>query len=427
MNNRKLLFVTYGGGHADIVARLVRKIELYASLEYSILALTTAGSIFDRYGIAYKRCSDYFPIRGYESAKGIGKKLSADIWYPSSGIPYDDSCAYLGVSMVDLINMVGEQKAWKLYEESGRKVFFPTGFINHVLDVERPDLVITTCYTRMEKAAVVVARRHNITSILIEDLLGYSLLGERSLDSSELVVKPDALPDHVIVLNDYVRQRFLQAGLDTERVHALGQPVFSEWVEQYESVMPVDDLVRLSEAGRPVITYVSPARRDVLYEQSMHMVQLAVKNPDWIVCIKLHPSVSVGEFESRIDSLPENVCLLQGEDILSVVKISDVVLIFRSTVGLLCIFCGVPLIVMDKSGEPEIIPYLSYGGARLVNRYEELERTVVEALKQRDDEKLSRRASSPVFENPPNAAENILSFFASSPPRCDINGNWINE
>ena len=107
----RLLFVTYGGGHIDIVVRLLPWLDRLEDVEVRILALTTAAPRLEQTEWKFKRCIDYLPLSGYEKAMEIGRELSQNLvgvtsggkWDDSLGISFEETCAYLGVSMVDLI------------------------------------------------------------------------------------------------------------------------------------------------------------------------------------------------------------------------------------------------------------------------------------------------------------------------------------
>lgn len=407
----RFLFVTYGGGHVDIVLRLLPHLERLPGIEVRVLALTTAGPRIAQASYEALGCRDYLPLAGYERALDLGAELSKGLWDATSGIPWEESCAYLGVSMIDLITEVGEAEARRRYAQQGRKAFCPTNFLQQVLQQERPHLVITTCHVRMERAAVLATRALGITSVRIEDLFGYSLLGERGIDQEPELLPEGEWPDQVVVLNGEVKRRLVAAGLPERQIHPLGQPVLSEWLEQFEHTAPSPNLVDWRTAGRPVVTYATPARRDVLYRQADAMLALAKQHPEWGLCIKLHPSVGRGEFESRYPQLPDNLRLLVEEDILPIVRASDLVVIFRSTVGLLCLSGGVPLLVVDDTGETEVMPYVSSGSAHGIDKLELLEEIIVELLEQRhsgDD-----RLIAPLFDNPLGATERIAAWLAT--------------
>jgi hypothetical protein len=111
----------------------------------TVLALSTAVSGLRRAGEPCRTPLDYLPLAGYEQAMALGAELSAPLWDASSQVTWDDSCAYLGLTMLDLIGACGDAEAWRRYEELGRQAFCPTRFPTHVLAQENPGLVVTTC------------------------------------------------------------------------------------------------------------------------------------------------------------------------------------------------------------------------------------------------------------------------------------------
>ena len=135
---------------------------------------------------------------------------------------------------------------------------------------------------------------------------------------------------------------------------------------------------------------------------------MAKRRPEWGICIKLHPSVGLGEFLAYYPKLPRNVRVLSEKDILPVVKASTVVVIFRSTVGLLCLSSGVPLLVVDDTGEPEVMPYVSSGAARGLASLDKLEQTLAEMLA--DEQPNNHNFVSPLFEIPAGASERIAQW-----------------
>jgi hypothetical protein len=128
--------------------------------------------------------------------------------------------------------------------------------------------------------------------------------------------------------------------------------------------------------------------------------------------VKLHPSVPADEFRSRFPRLPGNARLLWREDIRQVIRISDLLVTFRSTVGLLAALAGKPLITLDCTGEPDQVPYVSEGIATGVHRYEDLPGAVEAALGH------PRRPppEGGAFENPPGAAARVLEVLAGRSP-----------
>jgi hypothetical protein len=395
----------------DIVLRLLPYLDR-VGISFKVLALTTAGPHMLKAGYSeFRSCRYYLPRPDYEQAMAVGAELSSGLWDATSGIPWEESCAYLGISMIDLIAELGETEARCRYQVEGRKIFCPVRFVTGVLLAEQPRMVVTTCHVRMERATVLAARDLEIPSVRIDDLFGYSLLKKYNCGSTEELLPESEWPDHVVVLNEEIRQRLTTAGFPSARIHPLGQPVFSEWLEQFEHVAPSSSLADWCAQGRPIISYVTPARRDVLGQQMQSIIKAARLHPEWGICIKLHPSIGRGEFDALFAQKPDNLRLIVDEDILPVVRASDLVLIFRSTVGILCLATGVPLLVLDSTGEPEAMPYVSSGAVRSLSNLDKLSETIETVLAHGASD--SEKEVLPLFMSPAGATGRIANWLAS--------------
>lgn len=413
---KKILFVTYGGSHADLVASLIPAVRNHTGLDYQILALTIAGQKLEPLKCQFKRCKDYLPMAGYEKALQIGKILSKKIWDETSGIPFEDSCAYLGISMMDLIYVRGEKAAWDEYHEVGRKAFLSTNFLQRVLDLENPDIVITTCNVRMERAAHLSALKAGILSVRIEDLLGYSVMGENPITSTEPELPKAEWPDRIIVPNEFTRKRMLSAGFEEWRVVALGQPFLSQWLEDSQSKENKACRQRLFDSKKPKITYIMPGRKDVLFDQASALIQLAKRRSDWEFLFKLHPGVPKKVFYSHAPDLPNNISLIYGGNLREIVNQTRLMITFKSTVGYLGLLSGVPLIILNCTGEPNILPYVSEGMATGVYSYEEMEYAIEQNLA--NDHPVDMKSN--ILEIQTGAAQRIADFLANLPTKKNV-------
>ncbi len=401
----KILFVTYGGGHADIVARIIPYLKQFNNVSCHVLALTTAVNILDRHHIKYKKCSDYLTTTGYHSALEIGDKLSRPIWHSSTGIEYSDSCAYMGISMLDLMNELGEHEAIKQYDKLGRKAFLPWSFLERVIKIESPDIVVTTCNVRMEKAAIIAANKNDIPSILIDDLFGYSLCGFTSLEHCKISSKVEHLPKNIFVLNDFVKNRLLKAKSLLTDVYVTGQPVFSELSRDLEKTQLQEKYKLLKQKNKYVVTYAAPGKIDVFKSQLSELKQLVAIRRDIHFIIKLHPSISIDcEVQDELDSFPNNSSVTHKDDVLQSLKISDVIIVYRSTVGLQAIFSGKKLLVWGNWEDTKLLPYEQSYNARYAKNIEQLSTELEKSLKSVDDDFTDE---SEVFFNTPNALQNI--------------------
>ena len=414
MTGPRILFVSYGGGHIDIVARVWQALGAEGQGQARLLALTTAAPAAARRAIAHSRCVDYLPSPDYAAASEIGAALSEGIWTAASGIAWEDSCAYMGVSMCDLIADLGEEGARAAFDAKGRAAFCPRRFLGHVMDRERPDIVVTTCNVRMERAAHLEAQRRAIRSVRIEDLFGYSLLGPYSDARAPKLVDSTDWPDDLVVMNDHVARTVVRHGFPATRVRVLGQPVLSDWAASYAGAKIADALVDWATGANPVIVYVAPPDRETLSAHGAAFQALASRRSDLRICLKMHPSVSVETFGQICPGqVPGNLRVLDREDIITVIRAADLTVVNNSTAGLLAAMSGKPMLVLNTSGQAEVIPYVASGVAERVDQLNALEAQIDGALEDQARAKTETGLMPPVpemFQSQPDAARRIASW-----------------
>ena len=409
----RIMFVTYGGGHADIVARLVPALGARGLPRPSVLALTTAPLLLSKAGVGFRRCGDHLPMPGYDDALAHGADLAKDLWSEGSDVPWDETCAYLGVSFCDLARDKGMGPAQALYAERGRKAFCPVHFMTEVLRREQPDIVVTTCHVRMERAATIAARRLGIRTVLIEDLLGYSLLGPYAHGAQGRLIDAAEWPDMAVVMNGAVKEILADNGFPQARINPLGQPVFSDWKRDFADAAPCDPFT-VSRGRRPLVTYMTTPQPEILHPQSRFLIALARHRTDIDFVIKLHPSTAEAGYRDAFGPFPENLRVLSQEPALNVVKASDLVMLYRSTVGVLCLLSATPMIVWDTTGTPEVLPYASSGAAELAASDDALEPLMDRMLSERG----GRRAAAPhpLFDAADDASGDIAAWLAAGAP-----------
>ncbi len=401
----KLLFITYGGGHADLVARIIPYIDQFENISCHVLALSTAGVILERFHIKYKTCADYINVTGYQSALKIGDKLSQPLWHPSSGINYNDSCAYMGVSMCDLIEELGDGEAQKQYAKLGRKVFLPVRFLEKVIKAEAPDVVVTTCNVRMEKAAIIAANNNNIPSLLIDDLFGYSLCGMTRVENCEITSKTGHLPRYIFVLNEFVKNRLLKANFPLHAISVTGQPVFSELRRDLDRLELNERYKTIRRNYEFVVTYAAPGKIDVLKSQLKELKQLVAQKQSIYFILKLHPSTSItSDIQEVLDSFTKNSTVSHKDDVLYSLKVSDVVIVYRSTVGLQAIFSGKKLIIWGAKSDTGILPYDRSINANFAEELGQLSNALDKSLESVSQDSAEENE---IFYNTPNALQNI--------------------
>tara|TARA_R110002012_G_scaffold47399_1_gene124214 strand:- start:21710 stop:22969 length:1260 start_codon:yes stop_codon:yes gene_type:complete len=413
VEGRRILFVTYGGGHVEIVSHLLTALAERNMPKPAVLALTAALARLKGGYCEMRRCADYLPIEGYEEAWEKGANLAHTVWTEGSVVTWEETCAYLGISICDLERSEGKKAAQALYAQYGRKAFCPVHFMQEVLKREQPDILVTTCHVRMERAAIIAARNLGVRSVLIEDLLGYSLLGEYPYGQPGNLIDRAEWPDRVVSLNGAVKQIIEENGYPGNRVLPLGQPVFSNWRAEYDFVEP--PALFEGTGTKPVVTWMCAGSSEYYIPQSVIWLDIARRRRDLNFVIKLHPSNSTSDFIQAYGPFPENLRVLSEEPALNIVKASDLVVIFRSTVGMLCMMMAKPMIVWDTTGMPEVLPYVASGAAEPARRDDELEPLIDKILQERGESRVS--PPHPLFNVPDRAADRIVDWLVSGAPQ----------
>src|SRR5262245_36054585 len=197
----KALFVTYGGGHVNMVIPTVRELERRGGWDVSVLGLTTARLALRAAGISAFGFADLVAA-GDVDVLTLGRELLAGNHAADKGVEERESIAYLGLCYADLRERLGPGEAARLYAERGRQGFLPIGPLRGLLEREAPDVVVATSSPRAERAALLAARELGIPAVLMIDLFGLEW---------DFLEDPD-YADRVLVISEWTKRRFAERG-----------------------------------------------------------------------------------------------------------------------------------------------------------------------------------------------------------------------
>lgn len=221
---KKVLFVTYGGGHAQMVLPVVQWLARYMALKIQVLALTTAAPVFVNAGVDVLGFRDF--VRPEDAAALVwGESLLEG--NTSVQVAHDESIAYLGLSYVDLEQRLGVSAAADAYAQFGRQSLRPLGVLRRILEQLVPDVVVTTNSPRAERAAIEAAGLMGIPSVCMVDMF--------AVDEIAWIGQP-GYARRVCVLNNAVAQRLVAHGRRADEICVTGNPAFdalnaSLWVD----------------------------------------------------------------------------------------------------------------------------------------------------------------------------------------------------
>ena len=217
-----------------------------------------------------------------------------------------------------------------------------------------------------------------------------------------------------VVMNAALKEIVVRNGFPAHRVEPLGQPVFSEWKAHYFSTKPTE-LFESIPVPKPVVTYMATPQENILRAHSKTWIALARRRPDINFAIKLHPSTAETIYRQHYGPFPDNLRVLSKDPALNLVKASDLIVLFRSTVGVLCLMTSTPMIVWDTTGEDEFLPYVTSGAAQIAQDDTDLEPLIDRMLKATSS---GRPPPHYLFDISDDAPRQIASWLRAGAPEC---------
>ncbi|MGJ0288445.1 hypothetical protein [Aliarcobacter cryaerophilus] len=333
----KVLFVSYGGGHINIINEVIKEIIKYKNIDFKVLALTTAYdksvSLFSNKYI--KKISDYKDLfkKDIEEINYYGSLILEDNYNASSGISKEDTLIYLGLSMFELVQTHGEQKAFDLYNKKKRQAFLPVNIMKKILEYEDISLVVTTTSPRFEEASLTAANELGIETIQILDLFG------------ELYPLPRA--NHIICMNNYISESLKKQGLIKNKYYHFGQPAIEKTVKNILSVDKVIIKNKLELNSNKTLLYATQkpniynedfsyhnfAGYETINDNIFSIFEFLYEKYNINILVRLHPNEDFNDYKKWFDKYNfvqyiNNKCNLEES-----LAICDVLLNQASTVS----------------------------------------------------------------------------------------------
>lgn len=372
---KKALFVSYGGGHVAMVIPVLRELQRRGGWTLTIMGLTTAGPSLTKAG---------FPCLGFRNlvlpedaeALRIGEKLATGNHTEGLGIAPEESFAYLGLSYADLEKRVGAAEASRRYAQEGRRAFLPIGPMERLLDRTQPDVVVATNSPRSEEAVLRTSVRRKIPSLCIVDLLFPEGIYEDTINEFLAV---SGYASRLAVFSEHLKRWLTDRGWTPEHIVATGNPAFDELADP--GLTPRAEHLRRERGwtDKKVVLWASqPEPRDpeLPHKILRTLLGIMVRHPEWHLIHRKHPSEPV-----QTGELPMNASRSDSRDELALqLSAIDAVVTMTSTVGIQGVVRNKPLVKIRLSQFDKTMPYEAMGVALPVDRLEDLEARLTEAL-----------------------------------------------
>ncbi len=367
---KKIVLVTYGGGHVNMLLPVIRQLSVEPNIELCILALTTAGSVLEREGIDYLGFRDLLSDSDNEAVK-MGIRLVGPA-VECSPVGYDESVAYMGLSYLDMEKRLGKRTANELFQKNGRQSFYQLTIMEKFLIHQKPDLVIATNSPRCEKAALDAAGNLNIASICLVDLF--------ALQESQWISE-NTYASKVCVLSEYVKKILVEKGRRAKDVVVTGNPAFDPLSTLDENMLRQkarkawgcsdnERIILWASSVEPAIHPFTNRKGDITLPARVldELVKVTNSSSQYRLVIRPHPSEQVPNLAGS-----NNVFIsTQEQSIEEVLAAVDVVVIFASTVGIQAAYLKKPLVNIRLSVFADDAPYDEMGLSVPVYKLEEL-------------------------------------------------------
>jgi hypothetical protein len=348
--SKKVLFVTYGGGHIAMVLPVIRAVRaLDPSVECVLLALTTGHRRAQTEGMQALGYKDFLHLVDSDKALEWGAQLHRHNQSPD--VSDEESQAYLGINYLDLVAQHGAEGAATLYAEKGRYAFLPLRFMQRLIEHVAPDAVVATNSPRSEEAALRVAINMGIPSIALVDLFG--------LDSDPFVLR-NVKPDWTCVLAESVRERLVAQAFSADSVKVTGNPAFDGLIAPSVHAQASEFLTRQGWQKRQVILYIGawesvahpatdiPSGRSFPIEIEGILRQYVSNRPQTALIVRYHPG-DWFQYPRLADTPQIYFSEPPAQHIHPLVLASNVVVNTNSTVGLEAAVAGKPVISVENS------------------------------------------------------------------------------
>ena len=417
-NSKKILFVTYGGGHAHMVYPILNSLKETSQykngdISFEVLGLTTAKKILETRGYSSLGFSDFIRSSDKEALE-LGKEFSKEHHSEKSGIPLEETVAYLGLNLQELIQEHGKERAMAIFSKKGRGAFFPLQVMERVFSKVQPNLVVTTNSPRAEAAAIHLAQKKNIPNILMTDL--FSLIEGYKLEAK-----------NITFLNEIASEMLLKESLYNplvSKAHITGNPAFDklldevadtdrEWLEGEFSHIGKNRQVVL-HADMPA--YWDPEKRcshvktseEIITE--LDVVYKAAKANGAYYLIRPHPSQSDELYKAWLED-KEDAALASRQDLHTLLRNVSLLVVRTSTVGLEACYLGLKVLQLDSNFHSDL-PLVQMGVAWGSPTYDEVRDVMRVALE--DGESLLKVRDS-LKKNLPNepASKKIVELILS--------------
>jgi len=357
---KKILFVTYGGGHMKIIEPIAKELLKNKDIEFKILGLTSSYKYllnsFDDFNV--KSVSDYsflFDDIINEILK-YGLEFLDDNYTPNGLVTKEQTIFYIGLSFYDLVQREGKKRAYELYKTKKRQAFLPISIMKEILKYENVDIVVSTTSPRFEQASFMAANELGVQTLEILDLF------------AEIYPLPEA--KNIVVMNESVKDGLIKQNLKHKSYYILGQPAIENTQNLIKTIdinfiknkIEIDDKITIVFITQKMVQFNEDISigHDIEYKyilDNLFSIIKSIKKSYAInILLRVHPSEDIKNYEQYLNE-NKYVKYINAElDLNETIAVSDMVVLHSSTVGVESIVSN-KIVFTYKHGQDIRYPY----------------------------------------------------------------------
>lgn len=330
MKNKKILFVTYGGGHAQLIKSIVLNLP---AKTYNVLCLTSATEHFDEE--VTLDIKDVYRSIPKEDKKQVLKiknfilKNNLDF-----GFNWDEnSLLYYSLGALEYVKKNSFSKIKKFHWN--RHLFLQTQVMVDFLNSNRQFcLVISTTSPRFERAAVLASKKLNIDSIQIDDMFV----------NNEAVF----LAKKVIVSSKHEKNKLHKRGHNVNDIFALGNPIFEHFNNLKFDPKTKKSIYFCPNKDRLYDDFGNECFKGNDYEnhykEFTSLSKFMNNNPDYSLIVRPHPNDSPEDYLHFLSICNFKIITSKEENLKDAMFNSALWITQASTTGIQASLAGIPVI-----------------------------------------------------------------------------------
>jgi glycosyltransferase involved in cell wall biosynthesis len=169
--------------------------------------------------------------------------------------------------------------------------------------------------------------------------------------------------DRVAVIGETSRRLWEDQGIPPEKLVVTGAPQFDD---KYQLDPDAPERIRAVlgvPLDKPIITFATQPLSPAVIEQNIrHIVQAADRFPDYQLVFKVHPREDPDRYRGLLAGLgAHKIIVIQKIDLNALLQASAMVITGFSTVALEAMIFERPVLIVNLTGEPDPVDYVSSG------------------------------------------------------------------